>query len=65
MHDILFVMPDLVVLLFHSQFLIVIISIIVVIIFNLCDCTAIRTVNTEWIQDISETETMLKESFVT
>jgi hypothetical protein len=59
-------MPDLVQLSFHFQFLIIIvISIIIVIIFNLCDDIVARTVNTEWIQDSSELETMWKESAVT
>ena len=47
-HDILFVMSDLVPLLFHFQFLIIlIISIIIIIIFNLFDDSVAGTVNTE------------------
>ena len=59
-------MPDLVPLLFHFQFLIIVtISIIIIIIFNLCDDTVAQTVNTEWIQDSSELETIWEQSVVT
>jgi hypothetical protein len=59
-------MPDLVPPLFHFQFLVIVItSIIIIITFNLCDKNVTRTVNTEWIQDSSELGTMWKESAVT